>query len=284
MIRAVARAAVLLTVATVVTGCVTFESSNTFTEQGTVTQDLTLAMTPAAAEQIGIDLDTLTAEAFTGPDAADLGIDPEKVTVEDYVDGDRRGVHIVAENLTLEEFNEASQSGAGAVGQGFGTPMTVVREGDVYVVTVPADPSRDLADVRGAGSLGLIADSIDFAITFTFPGPVKSTTAGRAEGKTVVLGLEDLLTPEEIVIRGQATEAIAWGPILKWTGIGAVALIIVGGAAFLVWQDKRRTSRNTLPPPVAAPEDGGDAPSNNVDDSGEDDDGDGTRGNEGPTP
>ena len=104
----------------------------------------------------------------------------------------------------------------------------------------------------GASAIGLIADSIDFAITFTFPGPVRSTTAGQAQGKTVVLGLQDLLTPDEIVIRGQASDAIAWGPILQWVGIAAVVLVIVAAAAALVWQDKRRRSRNTLPPPVEA--------------------------------
>jgi hypothetical protein len=257
VIKSAARVAVLITAATMLTGCVTFESANTFTTDNTVTQDLTLAMTPAAADQAGVDLDTLTAAALTAPDAPGLGIDPSKVTIEDYVDGEQRGVHIVATNLTLDEFNEASQSGAGDVGQGFGTPMTVEREGDVYVITIPADPSRDISGVRGAGSIGLIADSIEFAIKFTFPGPVKSTTAGQADGKTVVLGLEDLLTSDEIVIRGQATDAIAWSPILKWFGIGAVALIIIGGAAFLIWQDKRRTSRSTLPAPVETPHDDG---------------------------
>lgn len=253
MIRSVARAALVFTIATALTGCVRFESANTFTADNTVTQELTIAMTPQAAEQLDFDLEMLTAEALIDSGASALGVDPSKVTIEDYVEGDRRGVHIVASDLTLEEFNATAQSGASEVAPGIGTPMTVDRDGDVYVVTIPADANRDLSDVQGASAIGLISDSIDFAITFTFPGPVKSTTAGQAEGKTVVLGLEDLLTPDEIVIRGQATDAIAWGPILKWAGIAAVVVLIVGGAAFLIWQDKRRTSRNTLPPPVITP-------------------------------
>lgn len=259
MIRSVARAALVLTVAAALTGCVRFESTNTFTADNTVTQELTVAMTPQAAEQLGLDLDTLTADALIESGATALGVDPSKVSIEDYAEGDRRGVHIVATGLTLDEFNATAQSGATEVAPGIGTPMTVDRDGDVYVVTIPADPNRDLSDVQGASAIGLISDSIDFAITFTFPGPVKSATAGQVDGKTVVLGLEDLLTPDEIVIRGQATDAIAWGPILKWAGIAAVALLIVGGAAFLIWQDKRRTSHNTLPPPVTTPHEG-DAP------------------------
>jgi hypothetical protein len=266
VIRIVARAAVALTIASLLTGCVRFESTNTFTADNTVTQDLTLAMTPAAAEQLGLDLNDLTADAIKESGAADLGVDASKVTIEDYTEGDRRGVHIVAKDLTLDEFNAASDTGVGDVAAGLGTPMTVERQGDVFVVTVPADPNRDLSGVQGASAIGLISDSIDFAITFTFPGPVKSTTAGTAEGKTVVLGLEDLLTPDEIVIRGQATDGIAWGPIIKWGGIGAVAVIIIGGAALLVWQDKRRTSHNTLPPPVTTPLDA-DGPADAEEDS-----------------
>jgi len=172
----------------------------------------------------------------------------------------------------LDEFNTAAQAGVGEVAPGLGTPMTVERDGDVYVITIPADPNRDLSGVQGASAIGLISDSIDFAITFTFPGPVKSATAGRADGKTVVLGLEDLLTPDEIVIRGQATESIAWGPILKWGGLVAAAIVIIGGAALLIWQDKRRMSHNALPPPVVTPH-GGD---------GDDHDGDESLGNRAP--
>jgi hypothetical protein len=256
VITSIARAAALLTVATLLTGCVRFQSTNTFTADDTVTQDLVVALTSDAASQVGIDLDTLTAATLTGTDAAGLGVDPAKVLIEDYSEGDRRGVHILATDLTLDEFNTAAQAGVSDVAPGLGTPMTVVRDGDVYVITIPADPNRDVSEVQGASAIGLISDSIDFAITFTFPGPVKSASAGQVDGKTVVLGLEDLLTPDEIVIRGQATEGIAWGPILKWGGLGAAAIIIIGGAALLILQDKRRTSHNTLPPPVETPHGG----------------------------
>ncbi|PKQ17482.1 MAG: hypothetical protein CVT68_08290 [Actinobacteria bacterium HGW-Actinobacteria-8] len=261
MIKSVARAAVLLTVAALLTGCVRFQSTNTFTADDTVTQDLIVALTSDAASQVGVDLTTLTAAALKGTDVVGLGVDPSKVTIEDYSEGDRKGVHIVAKDLTLDEFNTAAQAGVGEIAPGLGTPMTVERDGDTYVITIPADPNRDLSGVQGASAIGLISDSIDFAITFTFPGPVKSATAGQIDGKTVVLGLEDLLTPDEIVIRGQATAGIAWGPILKWGGLVAAAIVIVGGAALLIWQDKRRMTHNTLPPPVVTP-DGGDGEDN----------------------
>ena len=254
MTFAVTRAAALAVAVFVLTGCVRFTSVNTFSADDTVTQDLIVAIAPDAAAQLDIDPNELTATALTGPDATSLDIDPNKLTIEDYVEEDLHGIHVVATELTLDEFNIAFESGIGDVAPDLSMPMTVTRDGDDYVITIPADASRDLSGVQGADAIGLIAGSINVAITFNFPGPVKSTTAGSANGKTVVLGVEDLLTPDEIVIRGGATDAIAWAPVLRWAGIIAVAVIIFGGAALLIWQDKRRQARTPLPPPVSTGE------------------------------
>ncbi len=230
-------------------GCVRFTAVDTFSPDNTVTQDLTLALTADAAKQVGIDPSNLTAASLKSASAdAFPGVDPKKVTIEDYTEGDRKGVHIVARDLTFDEFNAAATEGSKAIANGLGTPMTVAREGDMYIVTVPADPARDLSQVRGGSSIGLLSNSIDFSITMEFPGPVKSATAGQVDGKKVVLGLEDLLTPDSIVIKAQATPGIAWGPLLRWLGIGAIAVVIVGGAALLIWQDKRKQKLNDLPP------------------------------------
>ncbi len=253
MTRHIARVAATAIAIFALAGCVRFTAVDSFSPDNTVTQDMIVALTADAAEQLGIDPDTLTAATLmeAGPNAFP-GVDPNKVTIEDYTEGDRKGVHIVARDLTLDEFNAAATGGPNAIAGGLATAMTVTREGDTYIVTVPADPARDLSQVQGGSSLGLIASSIDFSITMEFPGPVKSSTAGKVEGKKVVLGLEDLFTPEEIVVKAQATPGIAWAPILRWVGIGAIALIIVGGAAFLIWQDKRKQKLNALPP-IALP-------------------------------
>jgi len=230
-------------------GCVRFTAVDSFSPDNTVTQDLVVALTPDAAKQVGIDLNSLTAAGLKSASAGAFpGVDPTKVTIEDYTEGDRKGVHIVARDLTFDEFNAAATEGSTAITKGLGMSMTVAREGDTYIVTVPADPARDLSQVQGGGSLGLISSSIDFSITMEFPGPVKSTTAGQVDGKKVVLGIEDLFTPDAIVIKAQATSGIAWAPILRWVGIGAIAVVIVGGAALLILQDKRKQRLNDLPP------------------------------------
>lgn len=228
-------------------GCVRLDSTNTFSDHDTITQDVILALEPDAAAQLGIDPQDLTATALKADLATSMaGIDPSKITIEDYVDGDLKGVHVVAKDLTIEEYNAAA-AGGGALTGGLGTAITAKRDGDSWIVTIPADESRDVSQIRGASSIGLIADSIDFAITFQFPGPVTSATAGQVDGKRVVLGLEDILTPQEISIKASAKDEIAWAPILRWVGIGAVALVIVGGATALIVQDRRRRSANELP-------------------------------------
>lgn len=249
MKRHIARFAVTAITVLALAGCVRFTAVDSFSSDNTVTQDLVIALTPDAAKQVGIDLNNLTADALKSASAdAFPGVDPSKVTIEDYTEGERKGVHIVARDLTFDEFNAAATEGSKAITNGLGTPMTVTREGDTYIVTVPADPARDLSQVQGGSSLGLISSSIDFSITMEFPGPVKSATAGQVDGKKVVLGIEDLFTPDAIVVKAQATPGIAWAPILKWLGIGVSAVIIIGGAAFLIWQDKRKQRLNDLPP------------------------------------
>ena len=249
MTRRVVRMAVTAIAVLALAGCARFTAVDTFSPNNTVTQDLTIALTPDAAKQVGVDLSTLTAAALKSASAkAFPGIDPRKITIQDYTEGDRKGVHIVARDLTLDELNAAATQGSTAVANGLGTPMTVAREGDTYVVTFPADPKRDLSKVPGGSSIGLISNSIDFSITLNFPGPVQSATAGQVDGKKVVLGLEDILTPDAIVIKAQATPGIAWQPILRWLGIGGVAAVIIGGAALLIWQDKRKRRINDLPP------------------------------------
>jgi len=245
------RAAALLGIAVALTGCVRFTSDNTFSSHDTVSQDTIIAFEPSAAEQLGIDLTDFTADAMREQGATFPGIDPSKVAITDYSEGDLRGVRIVATDLTLDEINSVSSAGADQLGLGLGAPLTVTREDDDYVVRVSAGQGGELSQAVGSGQVALVANAVDVEVSVTFPGPVRSATAGEVNGKTVTLGLEDLLGSGDIEIRGQATDGIAWGPLLQWGGIVLVALLIVGGAAALIAQDlraRRRTNLAPLPP------------------------------------
>lgn len=252
------------------TGCVKIQSTTGFSSDNLVTQDLILAVNPAILSQLGVDASDLSAESLVAqvPEGA-----KDRVVIEEYKDGDLEGVRIHAQDLTLEEFNattsvisdatggelpegvggaasEALQGISGVLG-GIGG-ATAEREGDEFVVTIPAAPSGNNS-LPGVGlSPSQIAQAIDFAAVFTFPGPVTSATRGEVDGKTVTLSINDLQAGGEIVIVAGAQDAIAWGPILKWGLIILAALVIVVGATAFVLADRARRKQNNFPEPVAS--------------------------------
>jgi hypothetical protein len=246
-------------------GCVKVHSTTSFSSDNLVTQDLVLAVNPSLLAQVGVDASMLSAEALISrlPESAE-----DRVTIEDYKDGDLVGVTVHAEDLTLEEFNTTtsvlSDAAKGEEGDGAGgsqeealaaisgalggiADAKVAREGDEFVVTIPASAG-------GGGSLGNIgvsadqvAKAIDFAAVFTFPGPVTEATRGEVEGKKVTLDVEDLQAGGEITIRAGAKDAIAWGPIIQWGLIALAVVVIVAGATAFILADRARRKENGLP-------------------------------------
>jgi hypothetical protein len=213
-----------------------------------------------------VDASQLSAESLLSrvPENAE-----DRVTIEDYEDGDLTGVRIHAEGLTLEEFNAttsvisdvASGDSSGDVGGGSAeealrgisgalggiSGATVERDGDEFVVTIPASTGEG-GSLAGIGiSADQIAAAIDFAAVFTFPGPVTEATRGEVEGKSVTLDVEDLQAGGEIVIRAGAEDAIAWGPIIQWGLIVLAAVVIVAGATAFILADRARRRENGLP-------------------------------------
>lgn len=272
-LRPAALAAIMLVA---LTGCVKVHSTTSFSSDNLVTQDLILAVNPSLLTQLGVDASELSAEALLArvPEDAE-----DRVTIEDYKDGDLQGVTVHAEGLTLEEFNattsvlsdlaagetpdgggddapsggsaeEALRGIAGALGGIAGA--SAERNGDEFVVTIPASGGGS-GDLAGIGvSADQIAAAIDFAAVFTFPGPVTEATRGEVEGKRVTLDVEDLQAGGEIVITASANNAIAWGPIIQWGLIVLAAVVIVAGATAFILADRARRRENGLPDPDEA--------------------------------
>lgn len=267
-LRTAALAAIVLVA---LTGCVKVHSTTSFSSDNVVTQDLILAVNPSLLTQLGVDASELSAEALLArvPEGAE-----DRVTIEDYKDGDLQGVTVHAEGLTLDEFNAttsvlsdlaAGETPAGEAGSEGGSAEEALRgissalggiagasaerEGDEFVVTIPASAGEG-ADLAGIGvSADQIAAAIDFAAVFTFPGPVTEATRGEVEGKRVTLDVKDLQAGGEIVIRAGAKDAIAWGPIIQWGLIVFAAVVIVAGATAFILADRARRRENGLPDP-----------------------------------
>lgn len=251
----IALIAVAALAAVTLTGCVKVHTESTFSDRDTVDQVITVAVDPDVLEQVGADPDDLTAKAFlenVPPEQSD------RIAIEDYVDGELEGVRIEARDLTFDELASAGEALAGAgdpdsESAGMAASLlggvvetSVIRQGDHYVVTIPAadapSPSIPGFDLAQIGSF------INFEAKFTFPGPVVSSTHGDVNGKTVTLEFEDIQSGEDITIRAVANEAIAWGPIIMWGVIALAVLVIVAGAIALGVLELRKR-RPDLPAP-----------------------------------
>lgn len=253
-ISRLALASVAVVVALTLSACVKLHSESAFSDHNTVTQTVVVAVDPDVLSQVGADPSDLSVEAFQRRIPAEQS---SRVTVEDYVDGELKGVRIEARDLTFEELASASDVLAGQAqgdDNGFGpgdllggaVAPSVERQGDQYVVTIPA-LQGEASSIPGvnASSLGRF---INFEAKFTFPGPVVSSTHGKVNGKTVTLSFEDIQSGQDITIRAVASEAIAWGPLITWAIIALAVLVIIGGGIALAIIELRKRRPN-LPEP-----------------------------------
>lgn len=231
-------------------GCVRTTVDTTITSDDTFSQHSIIAFDDSVAAQVGdevgFDVANLREQLESSAEFAELQQQfAGQITIADYDDGELRGVEMTLSDIPLEEFNTAAaQAGSGLTGG-----ATLTREDDMYVVEMVFPQNTGLEELGvSASQLELLAGSLDIGVSYTFPGPVESATAGVVDGHTVTLGLADLATGNDIRIVGSAGDSINWGPILTWGGVALAFILVIGGATALVIQDRRTSRRNTLPP------------------------------------
>jgi hypothetical protein len=159
-----------------------------------------------------------------------------------YEDGGFIGQEITFEEMPLEAFTQNNTlSGSGA---GTGDELSIVRQADEFIVTGAFDMTG--AEFTGTEIPEQFLDSLEFRISITFPGEVKSAT-GAVDGNTV--------TWEPKIGENTPVEAVASAipsgnsPLLMILLI-AVGALVLGAIAFLL------THRKT-PAPAAGPVDDG---------------------------
>lgn len=250
MKRALAWAGAAAVAGLVLTGCVRTTVDTTITSDDTFSQHSILAFNDTVAAQVtnevGFDAANLAEELESAPEFIELQERfPGQIEVADYYDGELHGAELTLTDIPLEEFsNAATQAGTGLTGG-----ATLTRENDTFVVEMSFPDTAGLEDIGVSESqLELLAGSLDIGVSYTFPGPVQSATAGTIEGHTVTLGLADIASGQDVRIVASAGDSIDWGPILTWGGVGLAFLLVIGGATALIIQDRRKSLRNTLPP------------------------------------
>ncbi|WP_084074358.1 hypothetical protein [Demequina sp. NBRC 110052] len=264
MTRTLARLGAAAIVTLALAGCVRVDTDTQIHADDTFSQHAVIAFAPDLMGQLGdlvgdvpagtplddLDPGDLYSQLTSDPDVAAAQEQyPGQIEIEPYDDGELEGIELTLTDLPLSLYEE----GVADVAGGLGASGSIEHTDGSFILTVPADPSRD-ASAAGAtaGNLALIEGAVDVSIAFTFPGLVTEATAGEIEGRTVTLGLADLLDGDEIrIVAGDSAE-IYWRPILLWGGIALAAIVVVGGATLLILQDVRARRRNALPPPDAS--------------------------------
>lgn len=256
-------AALGVLVAVGLTGCVRVEADTSIGEDDTFSQHIIVAFNDSVADQVsnqaGIDAGSLSGDLASDAGFSDLQAKyPGQVELKDYSDEDLNGFELTLTDLPLSEFNGA----AGDVTAGLGASASIEHIENAFVVSMSSDPDALLDSTSDAGplgslgtlelsasNLGFIESSIEFAVTYTFPGLVSEATAGKIDGNTVTLGLSDLTAGGDIKIVGGDSKQIDWWPYIKWALIIAAFASVIGAASLLIRQDQRRRSTNTLAPP-----------------------------------
>ena len=277
-LHVLARATAAATLPLALTGCVRLDAQTELSTDDTVSQHLIVAFAPDLADQLqsqlgaaagsaldlpldmlpdGLSLESFDPTALYDQLAASEAVDdlesrfPGQIVLEPYDDGELVGVEITVTDLPLASYSDAAAATSGA----FGLEGSIVHTDGQFVVTIPADDTRDPSMLGlSAANLALVGSMVDIEVSFTFPGLVTEAPDGTAEGRTASLELADLLTRDEIRIVASDSPQIYWAPILTWGGIALAGIVILGGATLLVRQDLRARRRSSLPAPDAAHE------------------------------
>lgn len=235
-ITAAAGAAVLMVA---LSGCMKLHNTSTFHSDNTVDQHVIIAM----------DLEVFGEESAIAPSDFENEVPADikdRVTVKEYSDDQGlQGVDVTITKMTLDEFNSGDLLADSNEVTGTGN-ASVVREGDEFVVTLPA---AGASEPEGAEEFGMdsasILSAIDFKTEFIFPGEVISASAGTINGNTVTLTGTDLLVDDDIVIRANATSGGAVGAWL-WVVLGLVGLVVIGVVVAIIVISSRK--KNTAEP------------------------------------
>ena len=239
--RASKALAVSAVTALALTGCIKVDFDLALQSDDTVDGSITYAVAEGTGEFMSTEDETYTdeeaAEALFGDLAAE---DYENGEISSYAEDDWVGKTVTFEGETLDGF--ALDEGSDG--------LTIVREGDEFVVSGPYDTS---------GELGEAPAGAEMTLSITFPGAVSESNGEISEdGRTVTWNLLD--APETIDARGSA---VAGGSMPWLIPALIVAGVLVLGAVVLALVLMRRKPaaeadvvETDAAPYVAAPEAG----------------------------
>lgn len=221
-------------------GCFKVDMDVEVMPDNTVSGTAVVAVDQDLLELSGQDADQIFNDAGT----TDL---PEGASIDDYSEDGFVGQQITFEDVALSEFTGSDTFS----GSGLGEELSIVREGDEFVVSGELDMSGEqFTDQEIPQQL---LQNFEFTISITFPGEVRSST-GEVDGNTVTW------TPtvgENTVMEARASAIPS--STSPWLIILLVALgaFLLGAVVYLLTRRREPTpaegpvDADAVPPPAA---------------------------------
>ena len=184
MTRTLARLGAAAIVTLALAGCVRVDTDTQIHADDTFSQHAVIAFAPDLMGQLGdlvgdvpagtplddLDPGDLYSQLTSDPDVAAAQEQyPGQIEIEPYDDGELKGIELTLTDLPLSLYEE----GVADVAGGLGASGSIEHTDGSFILTVPADPSRD-ASAAGAtaGNLALIEGAVD--VSMPSPSPVSS--------------------------------------------------------------------------------------------------------------
>src|SRR3990170_5533446 len=161
--------------------------------------------------------------------------DAPGVTVEEFDDGEFAGQEFTFDSVPIAEFQATDDPDA----------LSIVRQGDVFVVSGVLDMSAASGATGGIGATGQeLLDSAEIRITMTFPGDVQEAT-GTIDGNSVTWAPEfgerlEISATASAIDDGDAGGGSGGSSMTIILIIVAVAVVVVGAIiAFFVMKGRK---------------------------------------------
>ncbi|HEX5936555.1 MAG TPA: hypothetical protein VFZ75_02520 [Actinomycetota bacterium] len=220
-------------------GCFRVDMDVEVSPEDTVSGTAVIAVDESLVELSGQSAD----EIFSDVDSSDL---PEGASFDDYSEDGFVGQQITFEDVPLEEFTSSDTLS----GSGLGEELSIVREGDEFVVTGALDMSGE--QFTGTDIPQQFLENFEFTISITFPGEVTQST-GEVDGNTVTW---EPKVGENTPIEARASAIPSASS--PWLIIALVALgaFLLGAVVFLLTRRRAAVPAgpvdgDAVPPPAA---------------------------------
>jgi hypothetical protein len=211
-IGTVGRVAMVAALALLLTGCLKLDMDLQIQSDDTVNGAIVFAVSKDVLELTGGSAEDLLGGETPFPS------DVEGVTTEEYDDGEFAGQQFNFDGVPISQFAADPEDPES---------LSIVREGDTFVVSGALDLSQGLSGATGATGAEQFLESAEIRIAITFPGDVTESN-GEVDGNTVSWAPEfgervDIQATGSAIASGGDSNTLLYVLI----GVGAVLLIAI---------------------------------------------------------